>query len=178
MFLCFSVSIAGLAVARRIRRRRFRPYQPSRPLASQARLRHAFLLQNVRVSHRNRCVIGAQRGGGSDGESVLGRRHGVDGERDLPLQQVPRRERGDCETQNRPSSKFEDGTINFQAIACLGIGLDALQSLGMHAIQKHVAAVTALLYDGLSSLYHTLDSMRECDVETECRSWRSMESTR
>ena len=142
-------------MARRVGRRRVRPHQPSRPLPSPSRLRLALLLQDVRVPHGNWCVIGAQRGGRRARQSVLGRRHGISGERAHPLQQVPRRDRMDRETQSRPSSKFEDGTINFQAIACIGIGLDTLQSLGMHAIQKHVAAVTALLYDGLSSLYHS-----------------------
>ena len=61
------VFIAGLAVARRAGRRRVRPHQPAGPLASQAGLRHVVLLQDVRVSYRSWCVIGAQRGGGRAG---------------------------------------------------------------------------------------------------------------
>ncbi len=50
---------------------------------------------------------------------------------------------------------FEDGTLDFLAIAAVPIGLDLLQELGMEAIGAHVLALTQRLLDGMGSLRHS-----------------------
>ncbi len=49
---------------------------------------------------------------------------------------------------------FEDGTLNFLSIAAVPTGLDFLESVGMEAIQQHVARLTERLLSGLLSLHH------------------------
>ncbi len=50
---------------------------------------------------------------------------------------------------------FEDGTLNFLAIAAVPFGLELLRSLGMEAVNRHVMDLTAALLDGMVSLRHS-----------------------
>lgn len=49
---------------------------------------------------------------------------------------------------------FEDGTPNFLGLAAVATGLGFLASVGMEAVHRHVARLTAGLLDGLAGLRH------------------------
>ncbi len=63
-------------------------------------------------------------------------------------------------TQNREQllkttpEAFEDGTLNFLAIAALPLGLELLRQVGMEALNAHVMELTGYLLDGLKALRH------------------------
>jgi len=52
------------------------------------------------------------------------------------------------------SARFEYGTINYQAIFAVQIGLSFLENLGMHVINDRVMSLTAWLLDKLPTLFH------------------------
>ena len=49
---------------------------------------------------------------------------------------------------------FEDGTLDFLAIAALPFGFELLRGVGMDALNAHVMELTAVLLEGLGSLRH------------------------
>ena len=50
---------------------------------------------------------------------------------------------------------FEDGTVNFGAIAALAAGFELLGGAGMDNVKRHVAKLTAKLVEELSALRHS-----------------------
>lgn len=49
---------------------------------------------------------------------------------------------------------FEDGTADFLALGAVGAGLDFLDGIGLDAVRRHVARLTARLLTGLGALTH------------------------
>jgi selenocysteine lyase/cysteine desulfurase len=50
--------------------------------------------------------------------------------------------------------RFEDGTINYLDIPAIKIGLDYLETIGMHRITERISALSETLYRELSALQH------------------------
>ena len=63
-------------------------------------------------------------------------------------------ERPFCQLVDRPSERFEDGTINFLSIQSVLFGLKLLQSIGMKKISTHVRSLSLSLSTRLSKLTH------------------------
>eukprot|EP01156_Anaeramoeba_ignava_P018104 Anaeramoba_ignava/a90829_36.p1 GENE.a90829_36~~a90829_36.p1 ORF type:complete len:529 (-),score=167.70 a90829_36:165-1613(-) len=59
-----------------------------------------------------------------------------------------------CIYNPKPSSKFEDGTINFLSIISLKYGLEMLSSFGINNINHHVWSLTRYLFQNLKNLKH------------------------
>ena len=54
----------------------------------------------------------------------------------------------------RHAVAFEDGTLNFLALAAVTEGLDYIDAIGVEKIHDHVTALTARMLDGLLALQH------------------------
>eukprot|EP01105_Mastigella_eilhardi_P018777 TRINITY_DN4379_c0_g5_i2.p1 TRINITY_DN4379_c0_g5~~TRINITY_DN4379_c0_g5_i2.p1 ORF type:complete len:556 (-),score=172.63 TRINITY_DN4379_c0_g5_i2:50-1717(-) len=60
-----------------------------------------------------------------------------------------------CLLQQRPCTRFEDGTPSFLSIAELKYGFGKLETLGMDNISRHVSALTQYLYDEMFNMRHS-----------------------
>ncbi|KAJ5071083.1 molybdenum cofactor sulfurase [Anaeramoeba ignava] len=60
-----------------------------------------------------------------------------------------------CVLHPNPSTRFEDGTVNFLSIIALKYGINMLNSLGIQSISDHVWTLTRYLYTNLISLSHS-----------------------
>lgn len=50
---------------------------------------------------------------------------------------------------------FEDGTLNFQSIAAIPLGLDFVERVGIDAINRHVTRLIGQVIEGLAGLHHS-----------------------
>lgn len=59
-----------------------------------------------------------------------------------------------CRLKEKMQARYEEGTINFLAIAAVKYGIDVIEEIGIEMISKHVEILRKYLYDELLKIEH------------------------